>query len=684
VIAHRLSTVRNADMIVAMEGGKVQETGTHDELMKKGGLYYNLVQRQVEGKKDVGEDLTNGDITEKDPVKVLERQMSKKGETNVEMNKDGDKEEEVKQSNGKLMRRLMGLNSEEWFYLLVGIVVSIGWGALTPYFGALFGDVMGVFAETDTVKAMNDMRWFALQFGLIGMLFFVTMTMQGLTFAVAGARLVERVRKKMFASMLRQEIGWHDKQENNTGALCARLSNNAEKIATATGFKIGQVVQGISVLLLSGGIALYYEWRLGLVTLAFIPPIGLGMMLQMRLMMVDGPVQKGALEKSAKVAVESMNNIRTVAGLRCEDKLMTMYSSELVKAQDRGKSRAHLRGLIYGFANSNFMFSYAICYYYGSWLMVYADNPPDMETVWKVIIAVINGGAMIGISITALMDVNQGFAAAADIFQILDRKPAIETNPNAGLKLDNVLGNADIVNGEFSYPTRPDVQILRKLQLSIRAGEKIALVGQSGCGKSTVISLIQRLYDLSEGDLNIENQDIQALNVPFIRSKLGIVSQEPVLFNRSIADNIRYGDNKREVTMEEVIQAARKSNIHSFVSSLPEGYETNVGSKGTQLSGGQKQRVAIARALVRDPAILLLDEATSALDTESEKVVQEALEAAQEGRTSVTIAHRLSTIKDADRIFVVDKGQVAECGTHSELLASKGIYYKLWNTSTTG
>ena len=231
-------------------------------------------------------------------------------------------------------------------------------------------------------------------------------------------------------------------------------------------------------------------------------------------------------------------------------------------------------------------------------------------------------------------------------------------------------------------PLGQDVRVLKKLSLAISAGQKVALVGQSGCGKSTVIQLIQRFYDLNSGVLQLESTDITRLSREDVRSKLGIVSQEPVLFNRSIAENIQYGDNRREVSIEEVIAVAKKSNIHSFVAALPEGYDTNVGAKGTQLSGGQKQRVAIARAMLRDPAILLLDEATSALDSESEKVVQEALEAAQEGRTSITIAHRLSTVMGADVIFVIDKGTVAESGTHNELLALNGVYHMLWNKST--
>ena len=204
---------------------------------------------------------------------------------------------------------------------------------------------------------------------------------------------------------------------------------------------------------------------------------------------------------------------------------------------------------------------------------------------------------MVGYSFAFTADFNKALAAAARVFHLLDRKPLIDTNPAIGLKLNEVEGNVEVKDAEFTYPTRQDVQILNRLQLSIKKGEKIALVGESGCGKSTVIQLIQRFYDLDQGSLELEEKNIQSLNLPYVRSKLGIVSQEPVLFDRSIAENIQYGDNERTVSMEEVIDAARKANIHNFVAALPEGYETKVGGKGTQLSGGQKQRVAIARSV---------------------------------------------------------------------------------------
>ena len=279
-------------------------------------------------------------------------------------------------------------------------------------------------------------------------------------------------------------------------------------------------------------------------------------------------------------------------------------------------------------------------------------------------------------------NLNTALQAAARIFNLLDRKPEIDTDPNQGDKLHQIEGNVNFTDGDFSYPARKDIQILNKLNLSIQKGQKIALVGESGCGKSTILQLIQRLYDLNKGDLELEGQNISRLSVPSVRSRLGIVSQEPVLFDRTIRENIQYGDNQRKVSMEEVVEAARKANIHEFIAALPQGYETKVGVHGSQLSGGQKQRVAIARVLTRDPKILLLDEATSALDTESERVVQDALERAQASRTCITIAHRLTTIKSADRIFVIDRGQVVECGSHGELMQKRGSYFNLWNSST--
>ncbi|XP_010153809.1 PREDICTED: bile salt export pump-like, partial [Eurypyga helias] len=245
---------------------------------------------------------------------------------------------------------------------------------------------------------------------------------------------------------------------------------------------------------------------------------------------------------------------------------------------------------------------------------------------------------------------------------------------------DDFQGSIEFLNCKFTYPSRPDIQVLKGLSVAVKPGQTLAFVGSSGCGKSTSVQLLERFYDPETGSVLIDGHDTQKINVQFLRSKIGIVSQEPVLFDCSIADNIKYGSSTKEATMEKVIEAAQKAQLHDFVMSLPAKYETNVGAQGSQLSRGQKQRIAIARAIIRDPKILLLDEATSALDTESEKTVQAALDKAREGRTCIVIAHRLSTIQNADIIAVMSQGLVIERGTHDELMAMQGAYYKLVTT----
>lgn len=281
----------------------------------------------------------------------------------------------------------------------------------------------------------------------------------------------------------------------------------------------------------------------------------------------------------------------------------------------------------------------------------------------------------------------KGLMAAGKISQLMQRVPSIRDPLDSEKEKffkKKVTGQVNYKDVKFSYPSRSKTLVLQGLNIEVQRGQTIALVGQSGCGKSTTIQLLERFYDCSGGSTRIDDINIKRVELNELRSELGIVSQEPVLFDRTIADNIAYGDNCREISRVEVMEAAKQANIHQFIISLPLGYETRLGEKGTQLSGGQKQRIAIARALIRKPKILLLDEATSALDMESEKVVQDALDAAREGRTCITIAHRLSTIVDSDVIFVIEQGQVIESGTHKELLDNRGRYYGLFTLQSTG
>lgn len=267
---------------------------------------------------------------------------------------------------------------------------------------------------------------------------------------------------------------------------------------------------------------------------------------------------------------------------------------------------------------------------------------------------------------------------------LFDRVPAIDSWSPDGEKLSEMEGSIEFRDVHFRYPTRPEQPVLRGLNLTVKPGQYVALVGASGCGKSTTIALLERFYDPLAGGIFVDGKEISRLNIANYRSFLALVSQEPTLYQGTIRDNVLLGADRDDVSEADIEFACREANIYDFVMSLPEGFATVVGSKGSMLSGGQKQRIAIARALLRDPKILLLDEATSALDSESEHVVQAALDKAARGRTTVAVAHRLSTIQKADVIYVFDQGRIVESGTHVELMKRGGRYSELVNLQSLG
>lgn len=273
----------------------------------------------------------------------------------------------------------------------------------------------------------------------------------------------------------------------------------------------------------------------------------------------------------------------------------------------------------------------------------------------------------------AFANINQGIAAGSRVLELLDTKSTITSPADGGIKLDNFTDSIEFRDVKFRY--EEDREVIGGISFTVKKGQTVALVGPSGGGKSTTSDLIPRFHDVTAGEILIDGRNIKEYNLTSLREKMGIVSQETVLFNDTIENNIRLGNNK--ATMEQIEMAARIANAHDFITASAEGYQTNIGERGTKLSGGQRQRLSIARAVLKNPDILILDEATSALDTESEKLVQEALEKLLSGRTSVVVAHRLSTIKSADKIIVIDEGCIAEEGTHAELIAKGGIYSKL-------
>lgn len=668
IVAHRLSTIRKADKIIVIDKGQVVESGTHEELMNVKGQYFNLVTTQVG---DENFALSPG-VDGKPSIFTVDED-----ETEVKIiNENEALNSETEDEGSYSLKAVLKLNKPEWPQIVIGCVTSLIMGGAMPAFALLFGGIIQVLGSDDATYIRSNTNIYSLYFVICGIVVGAATFLQIFTFGIAGEKLTERLRGMAFEAMLRQEIGWFDDRANGTGSLCSRLSGDASAVQGATGQRVGTILQSLATLVLGVGLAMYYEWSLGLIGLAFTPFIFVAAYFQRKVMADENMGSKKAMETCTKLAVEVVSSVRTVVSLGREDMFHDQYMQTLLPACNTAKRNTHYRGMVYGLARSIMFFAYAATMVYGGYCIVNYNMP--YGNVFKVSQALIMGTMSIANAMAFAPNFQKGVTAAENIFKLLNRKPAIVDSPNANRAPWEAHGNVKYNKVKFMYPSRKDMTVLNGLDLEVLKGQKIALVGPSGCGKSTCIQLLQRFYDVNDGSVTVDQKDVRYLTTSNLRRQLGIVSQEPVLFDRTIAENIAYGDNSRNVSEAEIIAAARKANIHNFISGLPLGYETRLGEKGTQLSGGQKQRVAIARALIRNPRILLLDEATSALDAESEKVVQDALEVASEGRTSISIAHRLSTIVDSDIIFVLDGGKVAEMGSHKELIQMRGIYFNLY------
>ncbi|KAI8915518.1 P-loop containing nucleoside triphosphate hydrolase protein [Powellomyces hirtus] len=737
VIAHRLSTIKNADKIVVMSQGEIVETGTHDSLIAEQGVYYGLVEAQrlrgadhsrqgsdeadsieepeivdntvaapafrapgdAQVTLDLGSDRPpapqrgeslgrKSSLARKSSVKVatLDRKNS------LKVNKITEEEQAEAERAALLKRkvdvmRLVRMNKPEWPIMIFGIICALGTGAVMPAFAYIFSQILTVFglAEVDPPEMTRRANLWALGFLGLAIAAFLAQFLQIALLRIAGDKLTTRLRVDSFSALVRQEIGYFDEDNNNTGALTGKLAEDATLVQGLTGQTFAQIVSLISNFAVGLGIAFSHSWQLTLVVVACVPLVGAGGYLQLKSLMGAGDKAKKAYRSANQTANEAIESIRTVQTLTQEQAFFNTYVHLIEVPHQVVVRGAFISSVGFASAEASMFLTYAVAFWYGSRLIIWGtyDGSEVMTAMFSIIFSAMAAGQLTNFA----PDAAKAKLAALAIFEILDRNPRINSLDTQGQQPLNSQGAPSTDDAHFAYPTRSTVPILRGLDIRANPGETVALVGHSGCGKSTVLGLLERWYDVTKGRAALDAVDVREWNLRFLREQMALVGQEPVLFDVSVRENIAYGAIDGTATQDQIEMAARAANIHDFVSKLPKGYDTLVGEKGGQLSGGQKQRIAIARALIRNPKLLLLDEATSALDSESEKVVQAALDTASAGRTTIVIAHRLSTIQNADRIYVLKAGRVIEQGTHNELVNNTtgvGLYAELVAQQTLG
>lgn len=491
-------------------------------------------------------------------------------------------------------------------------------------------------------------------------------------FAIVSEKSMALLRKELYQKMVSLPITFFE--ERRVGELTSRITNDVTQVQGVVSITLAEFIRQIIILV--GGIAIiiFTMPRLALIILATFPLVVVGAMFFGRFIRKLMRERQDQLAQTNVVVEETMQSIQTVKAYTNEWFELQRYIKNLNEAVRVSLRAAHMRGLFASFIIL-VMFGALFFIMWKAALMVQAGELPKGGLVDFVVFTGIIGGAIASLG-NFYTSIVSAVGATERIWEILSMESELEVAEEYKPSQLNLKGEVVYENVHFSYPTRKDIEVLKDVNFRIEPGKKIALVGASGSGKSTIVQLLLRFYELDQGRLLVDGKEVGSYDLLDYRQQMAIVPQEVLLFGGTIRENILYG--KPNASLEEVETAAKMANSWEFISGFPEGLETIVGERGVKLSGGQRQRIAIARAILKDPAILLLDEATSSLDAESERVVQEALNVLMEGRTSIIIAHRLSTIRDVDQIYVIEGGQIVEQGTHAELsMIENGAYNSL-------
>ncbi|KAL8235104.1 hypothetical protein R6Q59_021204 [Mikania micrantha] len=680
MIARRINLLKEADLIAVIEGGQSVEMGTHDELISSHGLYSELLRceeviklpERLPSKNDNGHDSGDGD--------EIRSNSDHKGKSIPYSNKQvGVVDRLIGKYNNKhqsmpSVGTLVKLYLPDWLYAVLGSVGASIFGSLRPILAYVVGLILTAYYKHDASRFDVD-KWCVI-IACMAIVVVVATVLQHFYFGIVGEKMTERIRRMMFSAMLESEVGWFDKNENKSDNLLSLLANDATYVRAAFSNRLCILIQDFCAVFAAVVIGLSLEWRLVLVATVIIPFLTVSTVAQRR---GFSGFSKGIeeLHKKASVVLEDLvKNISILMAYCAGNETSRLYSLYLKKVYQQTLLHGILVGFLFGFSRFLFFACNGILLWYTA--VSVRNDHIDLPTALRefIVFTFVTFALVEPVGImTPIIDKRR--KDLVRVFDIIDRVPKVTHDESTALKPVNAYGTIEFKNVNFCYPTSPEIMVLRDFTVKIDGGHTVGVVGVSGSGKSTLLSLILRFYDPVSGQILLDGKDLKHFNLRWLRSQLGWIQQEPVIFSTTIRENIVY--SRRNASETEIKDAARIANAHHFISSLPKGYNTKVGPGGVELTPGQKLRITIARVVLKNAPILLLDEADSRIEHESRRVVQEALDTLLIGsKTTILVARRESMMRRVDKVLVVNGGQIVESGTHDSLVANKnGVYAKL-------
>ena len=670
VIAHRLSTIKNADLICAMKDGKIVEQGTHNELLEMNGYYAGLIRTQ---------------LAESEINTIQEKYQRDIDMMNVSITMSFDKFEEMNDINGieslllsesivvndnkekKIKidkKKLWELISDHKLDAVIGTIAGIIYGGISPAIGIFLGNVITALSYPEPEKVKSEGYKYGMIFIGVAFVGGISIFLKMWKLQCLGTIISVKIKKKIIKKYLELHMGYFDVDKHSPGALLTQLSIDSSQLDTLILNLIGGTITVISTLLISLILGIMYDWKTTLILFVFVPFIIYGIIKHDDYKENGRESNKEMKIEAGSILSECVINMKTIMSFNFQNKAIEIYENILSTEKKHYFKDSLKLGFWMGLGLSAYNFAFGAIYKCG--FLFLREKSVTFENLTCCITNISNSCDGLSDILRNMGDSKKAKLAFKSVFRTLYTKsfiPPFESDNKNKISAKDIKGKIEFKNVYFAYPTKPDQIVLKNLNFVIEPGQKVGLVGLSGSGKSTILHLIERFYDVYEGEILIDDIDIKKYNLYELRKKISLVGQEPVIFKRSVYENILYG--RLDATREEVLNIAEKSDIKYLI------------DNNNPLSGGEKQRVAIARAFLKDPKIILLDEATSSLDKETEKEVQKNIDKLQSGRTCLTVAHRLGTIIDSDIIFLFVNGELVERGTHQELIKLKKRYYTL-------